>query len=64
MTRIETVNKMTMYLYDDSVARGGMGINVADLSLAIAEVQLHNALVDLLLPANLQLNIKSLVLVE
>jgi hypothetical protein len=43
-----------MYLHDDSVARGGMGINVADLGLAIAKVQLHDTLVDLLLSANLK----------
>ena len=44
---------MATYLNDNAVGQGGVGIDVADLSLAIAKVQLHDALVDLLLPMNL-----------
>ena len=40
-------------LNDDAVAEGGVGIDVADLGLAVAKVQLHDALVDLLLAVDL-----------
>ena len=45
-------------LNDNPAGQGWVGIDVPDLGLAVAEIQLHDPLVDLLLTVNLLKNEK------
>ena len=49
---------LTTYLNNDAASQGSMGVDVADLGLAVTKVQLHDTLVDLLLSMDLKVNKK------
>ena len=50
--RAVIIGELACDLNDYAVAKRGMGIDLPDLSAAVAEAEGHDALVDLLLPAD------------
>lgn len=48
--RLPGVGQLAGDLHDHAVTQGGLGVHLGDLGVTVAEVQLLNLLVDLLLP--------------
>lgn len=45
---LHVVGQLAHHLHHDALGEGGVGVHVADLGVAVAEVQSHHLLVDFL----------------